>query len=102
CGGTLTGGVYTTGAVTADCAVTATFGPASYRVTPVAGAHGSITPATVQTVGYLAVLTFTANPDPSYKIASATGCGATVTKSKKTITTAPITGDCSLVVTFSK
>ena len=100
CGGSLSGNVYTTGAITTDCTVSATFTPASYHVTPVAGAHGSITPATVQTVGYGAVLTFVANPDPRYKSTSVSGCGATAKNNK--ITTAPITSDCSLVVTFGK
>jgi hypothetical protein len=50
--------------------VSATFGPASYHVTPIAGPHGTITPSATQTVGYRTVLTFTANPDPSYKTRS--------------------------------
>jgi predicted extracellular nuclease len=100
CDGTLSGNVYTTGAVTTDCAVTATFGPASYHVTPVAGPHGTITPSTTQTVGYQAVLTFTANPAPSYKTKSVSGCNATVKNNR--ITTGPITADCTLTVTFGK
>jgi len=100
CNGTLSGSVYTTGTVTADCAVSATFGPASYQVTPVAGPHGSITPSTTRTAGYNAVLTFTANPAPSYKTKSVSGCNATVKNNK--ITTGPITADCTLTVTFGK
>jgi len=100
CEGTLSGNVYTTGTITADCTVSVTFGPASYQVTPIAGPHGTITPSTTQTVGYQAVLTFTANPAPSYKTKSVTGCNATAKNNK--ITTGPITADCTLTVTFGK
>jgi predicted extracellular nuclease len=100
CDGTLNGNVYTTGPITAACAVSVTFGPASYQVTPIAGPHGTITPSTTQTVGYQAVLTFTANPAPSYKTKSVSGCNATAKNNK--ITTGPITADCSLTVTFGK
>ena len=101
CGGSLVGNVYTTGAITADCAVTATFANAIYKVTPVAGAHGTISPATPQFVGYNAVVAFKANPDPKYKTMGVSGCGATL-KSNNTITTAPVTGDCTLTVTFGR
>jgi hypothetical protein len=93
--------VYTTGAITADCAVSATFANAIYKVTPVAGAHGTISPATPQFVGYNGVVTFKANPDPKYKTMGVSGCGATL-KSNNTITTAPVTGDCTLTVTFGR
>ncbi|MCI5145759.1 MAG: hypothetical protein D3923_09555 [Candidatus Electrothrix sp. AR3] len=46
CGGTLSGNVYTTGAVTADCEVNATFVIKTYAVMPSAGANGSISPGT--------------------------------------------------------
>jgi predicted extracellular nuclease len=101
CGGSLVGNVYTTGAITADCAVSATFANAIYKVTPVAGAHGTISPATPQFVGYNGVVTFKANPDPKYKTMGVSGCGATL-KSNNTITTAPVTGDCTLTVTFGR
>ncbi|HZX92407.1 MAG TPA: lamin tail domain-containing protein [Rudaea sp.] len=100
CDGTLSGNVYTTGPISIDCTVSATFGPASYRVTPVAGPHGTITPSTTQIVGYQAILTFAANPAPSYKTKSVSGCNATVKNNK--ITTGPITADCSLTVSFGK
>ncbi len=101
CSGSLVGNVYTTGAITANCAVTATFAKAVYKVTPVAGAHGTIAPNTPQFVGYNAVVTFKANPDPKYKTMGVSGCGATL-KSNNSITTAPVTGDCTLTVTFSR
>ena len=100
CDGTLSLNVYTTGPITADCTVSVTFGPASYHVTPVAGPHGTITPSTTQTVGYKAVLSFTANPDPSYQTKSVSGCNATAKNNK--ITAGPITADCTLTVIFGK
>jgi hypothetical protein len=100
CGGSLNGNVYTTAAIAGDCSVTATFAPAIYRVTPVAGAHGTITPNTVQVVSYNAVLSFKANPDPSYKATGVSGCGAMIKNNK--ITTAPTTADCTLTVTFGR
>jgi hypothetical protein len=45
CGGSLSGTTYTTGAVTAACAVTASFTLNSYTVTATAGANGTISPA---------------------------------------------------------
>ena len=101
CGGSLAGNVYTTGSITADCAVTATFAKAVYKVTPVAGMHGTISPGTPQFVGYNTVVAFKANPDPKYKTTTVSGCGATL-KSNNTITTAPVTGDCTLTVTFGR
>ncbi len=100
CAGTLSGNVYTTGPITTDCTVSATFDPARYQVTPMAGPHGTITPSTAQTVGYNAVLMFTANPAPSYKTKSVSGCNATARNNK--ITAGPITADCTLTVTFGK
>ena len=101
CGGTLLGNVYTTGAVTADCAVTAAFAPAVYTVTPVVtGGHGTLTPALPQQAGYLAIVNFRADPEAGYKIATVTGCGATFNNKK--IQTAPISESCTLSVTFAR
>ena len=50
CGGTLLGLVFTTGPVTADCNVVATFVvQTTFTVTPSAGANGTINPSTPQT-----------------------------------------------------
>jgi len=101
CDGTLLGNVYTTGPVTADCAVSATFTPAVYTVTPVVvGGNGTLTPAAPQQVGYQAVVNFRADPAPGYKVATVTGCGATFNNKK--IQTAPISDSCTLAVTFAR
>src|SRR5262249_54449472 len=46
CAGSLNGTTYTTGALTADCAITAIFTPITYQVTATAvGGNGTIAPA---------------------------------------------------------
>jgi hypothetical protein len=101
CGGTLAGNTYTTGPITVDCTVTASFapGPATYTVTPSAGANGSISPSTKQVVPYNSVISFTVTPNPGYRIASVTGCGGTL--DEDTYTTGLITVDCTVTATFA-
>ncbi|MDD2734858.1 MAG: DUF1566 domain-containing protein [Desulfuromonadaceae bacterium] len=65
CSGTLNGNTYTTGTITGDCTVTATFSVASYPITASAGANGSITPTGTTIVTY--------NGSQSYNITPATG-----------------------------
>jgi hypothetical protein len=80
--------------------VTATFAaPPTYTVTPSAGAGGSISPNTPQTVVLNSVLSFTVTPNYGYGIASVTGCGGAL--SENTYTTGPITGNCSVYATFA-
>jgi hypothetical protein len=52
CGGTLVGTTYTTNAVTANCTVVASFAINTYTLTYTAGANGTITGTTPQTVSY--------------------------------------------------
>jgi hypothetical protein len=100
CGGTLTGATYTTGPVTADCTVNASFTPltgASFTVNAVAGTGGGIVPDSVtaaagETVG------FTLAPDSGYEIAGAAGCGGTLTG--VTYTTAPVSAACTVSASF--
>ncbi len=49
-------------------AVTATFAVNTYIITPTAGAHGSFSPATPQTVNYGDTITFTVTPTTGYHI----------------------------------
>ena len=99
CGGTLTGNTYTTGPITVDCAVTASFTIDTYTVTPSAGLNGSISPNTPQTVNYGSTTSFTVMPDANYHINSVTGCGGTL--ARNIYTTAPITGDCPVTASFA-
>ena len=98
CGGTLSGSTYTTGLVTSNCAVYATFAP-DFIVTPSAGAGGSISPNTAQLVPLNGTTSFTVTPNTGYYIASVTGCGGTLLGN--TYATGPITGNCSVSATFA-
>ena len=98
CGGTLSGNTFTTGPITGNCAVSATFAASTYTVTPSAGTGGSISPSTPQTVNYGQTISFTVTPNPGNSIGSVTGCGGTL--SGNTYTTGPITGDCTVSATF--
>jgi hypothetical protein len=99
CGGQLSGNTYTTGPITADCTVSATFEIiVTHTVTPTAGANGSIAPDTPQTVNDGDTTSFTITPDAQYAIADVTGCGGQLTGN--TYTTGPITADCTVSATF--
>jgi putative pyrroloquinoline-quinone binding quinoprotein/putative pyrroloquinoline-quinone-binding quinoprotein len=99
CGGSLDGATYTTGAITADCTVSATFSIITHTVTPNAGTNGSIAPATPQTVDDGATTSFTLTPTPPYLIDTVTGCGGSLDGT--TYTTGAITADCTINATFA-
>ena len=99
CGGTLSGNTYyTTGPITSDCTVSATFA-LDPVVTPSAGSNGSISPNTAQSVTPNGTTSFTVTPNSGYGIESVTGCGGTV--SGNTYTTGPITSNCTVSATFA-
>ena len=100
CGGTLNGSTFTTGAVTANCTVTASFAvvTATYTVTPSAGANGTISPSVPQTVNQNATTSFTVAPNSGYAITSVTGCGGALNGS--TYTTGPATANCTVTASF--
>jgi alpha-tubulin suppressor-like RCC1 family protein len=97
CNGTLSGDSYTTGPITADCTVTATF-VKIYTVTATAGQYGSITPSGAVTVTEGATTTFTITPNDGAYIDTVTGCNGTLTGN--IYTTGPITADCAVNATF--
>ncbi|HWR98272.1 MAG TPA: PKD domain-containing protein, partial [Candidatus Methanoperedens sp.] len=99
CGGTLAGSIYTTGPVTADCTVTASFAIDTHSVTPVAGANGSIAPNTPQTVDHGLTKSFTVTANANYHIAAVSGCDGTLAGS--TYTTGPVTADCTVTASFA-
>jgi YD repeat-containing protein len=99
CGGTLSGNTYTTGPITGDCTVTASFAINTYTVTPSAGPNGTISPSTPRTVNYNLTTSFTVTPNTGYSIASVTGCGGTLTGN--TYTTGPITSNCTVTASFA-
>ena len=96
CGGTLSGTTYTTGAITADCSVTATF-IVTHTVTATAGTGGTIDPSSIS-VNDGSTTSFSVTPDASYKINNVTGCGGSL--SGTTYTTGVITADCTVTATF--
>ncbi|MBU1425478.1 MAG: hypothetical protein KKH12_01860, partial [Gammaproteobacteria bacterium] len=97
--GSLSGFTYTTGIVTADCQVTASFDSmaVTHQVTATAGTGGSITPAS-RTVDDGATTTFTVTPDAGNFIAGVTGCGGLLSGS--TYTTGAVTADCQVSASF--
>ena len=70
-----------------------------YTVTPSAGANGSISPNTPQTVNQGATASFTVTPTTGYAISSVTGCGGNLTGN--TYVTAAITGNCTVTASFA-
>jgi uncharacterized repeat protein (TIGR01451 family) len=98
CGGSLAGTTYTTGALTADCAITALFTPITYSVTATAvGGNGSIAPP-LRTVNHGDTTTFTVNADAGYQ-ANVSGCGGSLTGN--TYTTGAITAACTVTASFA-
>jgi hypothetical protein len=64
----VTAGSYTFSNVTVNHTIEATFAILTYTIIPSAGAGGTITPGTPQTVNYGGNATFTIAPNPYYKI----------------------------------
>ena len=99
CGGTLSGLTYTTNPIVAACTVAATFVRNSYTVTPSAGANGTISPATAQTVLNGNTKTFTITPITGYSAIVGGTCGGALTGTS--YVTNQISGNCSVIVTFA-
>ena len=99
CSGSLSGTTYTTGPITANCTVTATFSPKTtdFTVTTNAGANGAISPVSRQ-VAPGATTTFTVTPNTGYT-ATVAGCSGTL--SGATYTTGPVNAPCLVVATFT-
>jgi outer membrane protein assembly factor BamB len=99
CGGSLDGSTYTTGAITEDCTVSATFENVTHTVTPEAGKNGAIAPDTPQTVDDGDTTAFTVTPAPSYVIDTVTGCDGSL--DGNVYTTGAITSDCTVSASFT-
>jgi 6-phosphogluconolactonase (cycloisomerase 2 family) len=78
CGGSLVGNIYTTGAITADCTVTASFAITTFTITASAGANGSIAPSGAVTVNSGASQSFTITPNTGYRVADVLVDGSSV------------------------
>ena len=101
CDGTLSGTTYITGAITADCSISASFAIDQHTVTPsVVGGNGTIDPATPQLVDFAATPSFTLTPDARYHIDEVTGaCGGGL--AGNVYTTAAVSADCDVVAHFA-
>ncbi len=96
CSGSLNGTLYTTGSITADCTVSASF-VQTFTVSASAGAGGNISPSSsLINAGSSTALTLT--PDNGYAIDMVTGCGGSL--SGTTYTTGSITADCTVSASF--
>ena len=100
------GTAYTFGVTATNSVGTGTAGTSNsvtpvggYTVTPSAGANGSISPNTPQTVNQGATASFTVTPTTGYAISSVTGCGGNLTGN--TYVTAAITGNCTVTASFA-
>ena len=98
CDGSLSGTRYTTGPLTADCSINATFSRLSYSVIASAGEGGSITPPS-RSVAHGQTTSFTVTPASGYDIDSVGGCGGTL--SGNTYTTGAVTGACAVTASFA-
>ena len=87
-----------TGGATANCQA-----PRGYHVSPTAEANGTLSPSSPQIVAYNEQLDLSVNPYQGYK-ASINGCGISRSNiyGTTTVTTSPITSDCSVVGSFSE
>ncbi|TAG28716.1 MAG: hypothetical protein EAZ37_00790, partial [Burkholderiales bacterium] len=99
--GTLVSNTYTTGAITADCDVSATFSINQYNVTSTAVGNGQISPLGAQTVSWNSTLQFVIMPDSGYS-AVVSGCGGKMNASTNTFTTAPVTTNCTVTASFAQ
>jgi hypothetical protein len=99
CDGSLDGNTYSTGIVTQDCAVSASFNLKSYVVAASAGQGGSISPEK-QMVIHGETATLTLVPDTGYAIDSVTGCDGSLDGSLYTIASA--TQDCVVSASFNQ
>lgn len=101
CGGSLSGGTYTTGAITGACTVNATFSstpPVTHTVSTSASAGGTIAPGS-RTVNDGNTTSFTITENTGYTIGTVSGCGGSL--SGNTYTTGTITGACTVSASFN-
>jgi hypothetical protein len=100
CGGNLVGNTYTTNPVAANCTVVATFTlQQTYTITPSAGANGSISPNTPQSVLPGDTKQFTVTPNGGYAASVGGTCGGNLVGN--TYTTNAVNQDCTVEATFT-
>lgn len=97
CDGELSGSRYTTGAVTADCTITARFALEEYEIDTDVANFGSVSPR-FATVTIEDTQTFTLEPDPGYRVASVSGCNGSLNNLSYTVT--GVQRDCTINIAF--
>lgn len=98
CNGSLSGATYTTGAITADCKVQASFNLNSYTVTATAGEGGSVTPSQLN-ISHGSTAEFIVAAHDYFKIDSVTGCEGQLLQNKFKLS--PVHSPCTLEVKFA-
>ena len=98
CGGSLSGNSYTTGAISADCTVSASFVINRYTVTASAEAGGHFNSSSIA-VDHGGSTSFTVITDTGYSIDTVSGCSGAL--SGNTFTTGAITADCTVSASFT-
>ncbi|MCP5450492.1 MAG: hypothetical protein H6972_08040 [Gammaproteobacteria bacterium] len=100
CDGSLGGTTYTTGPITANCTVTASFRLATYVITATAGSGGTISPSS-QTIDHGATASFVVQPNSGYFVDEVTGCNGSFSYENSIYTTGPITAACTVTASFN-
>ena len=102
CGdGAVSGGVFESNALTADCSVSISATKINYTVTAVGGSNGSISPATAE-VPYNEGATFTVTPDSSHTltgVGTSGNCSAVL--SGNDVVVSSVTGACTVTPTYT-
>ncbi len=100
CGGNLSGNLFTTSPITADCSVIASFAKETYNITTQVYGAGSIDPSGVISVTYGNTQNFSLTPNPGYEIQSVTGCAGSLNGTTYSI--GNITSDCTITAFFDE
>lgn len=98
CGGKLEGSTYTTGPITENCNVVASFGSSQFTVTMQVGSGGKASIATQQ-VAYGTLLDVVFTPDTGFTLTNASGCGGVLREN--TLKTRAITAACTITASFN-
>lgn len=98
CGGKLEGATYTTGPITDNCNVVASFASSTFTVTMNVGSGGKASIATGP-VTYGTVLEVDFTPDTGFTLTNASGCGGVLRDNK--LTTKAILADCTIEASFN-
>lgn len=100
CGGSLVGSTYTTGSISENCTVVATFAIDTYTITASSGSNGSISPSGGVTVNHGSDQTFVMSPAPHYHVADVVVDGVSV-GAVGSYTFEGVTADHTISVTFA-